>query len=114
MADDPVLVMRIDGEQVDSACIANAKSVGSQQGTVRIAGIIDQALHVMADLDGREVVDGVGPGVVTVQQRRARLQGVAAQRPFERLVNQRLLELRLPVPGARVVVDREGILERGG
>ena len=55
--------------------------------------------------------------VVAVQQGYGGLDEIARarliERPLDRLVHQRLLEIVLPVPGARVVVHREGILERG-
>jgi hypothetical protein len=117
VAHDPVIVGGVHRQQVHPARVDHPGSVGRQQPPFGFREIGDHARHVVIDLDRGEVVDRARPRVVAVQQRRGGIDEIAracvGQRPLDRLVHQRLLQVVLPVPGARVVVDREGILERG-
>ena len=114
----PVLVGRVDPEKLDARAVDDGHPVGRGKPPLGILRVGHQAAHVVLDSDGREVVDGAGPRVIAVDNRGGRLQRAGCravvQRPFQRLVHQRLGQFVRPVPGARVVVDGQGFGHRDG
>ena len=97
-------------------CVGHARTIRGQQTPLGIARVADEGGHVVLDLDRGEVVDGHRPGVVAVEQcrsARARFSSAPASSNDRRsrLVHKGLLQLVLPVPRSRVVVDGERILE---
>ncbi len=110
----PVLVGRIHGQQVNPTHVRDSRSVGCQQARFAIAWITNQGRHVVLDFDRSDVVDAPRAGVIKVEQCRRTFEFPGRhipQRPPNRLVHERLFELVLPVPRARVVVDGQRVGE---
>ena len=118
MPHHPILVAGVDRQQVDPAGIDHRGPVRGRQAALGVARIRQQALDVVTDLDGREVVDRARPRVIGVHERQGDRKRIGRTghagfryRAENRLVHQRLPHLGLPVPGARVVIDGQRVLE---